>query len=120
MSVVITTVGWVGVTFLTKPVDNRTLVDFYKLIKPHSYGWKPVVEQGIKEGAITTADVTVGKLPTELTAMFASIFMVYSLLFTTGYYLYGNWKMTGIGIVLSAICAFILRKAWQRIQVMEN
>ncbi len=120
LSVIITTIGWVGVTLMTKPVDNRTLVDFYKLIKPHSYGWKPVVEHGIKEGAITTDDVTVGKLPTELTAMFASIFMVYSLLFTTGYYLYGNWKMTGIGIVLSAICAFILRKAWQRIQVMEN
>ena len=120
LSVIITTIGWVGVTLMTKPVDNRTLVDFYKLIKPHSYGWKPIVEHGIKEGAITTDDVTVGKLPTELTAMFASIFMVYSLLFTTGYYLYGNWKMTGIGIVLSAICAFILRKAWQRIQVMEN
>ena len=120
LSVLITTVGWVGVTLMTRPVNNRTLIDFYKLIKPHSYGWKPVVEQGIKEGAITTEDITVGKLPTELTAMFASIFMVYSLLFTTGYYLYGNWKMTGIGIVLSAICAFILRKAWQRIQVMDN
>ncbi len=116
LGVLITTVGWVAVTYLTSPVNKDTLIGFYKLIKPHSYGWQPVVLQGIAENKINSEEVSVGKLPRELTGMFAGIFLVYGVLFTTGFWLYGNGGYATIGIVVSVISGIILWRSWNRIE----
>ena len=115
LSVAITTVGWIAVTLMTEPVDRKTLIDFYKLIKPHSNGWKPVINQAIAEEQIKESDVTTGKLPTELSGMFAGIFLVYGILFTTGLFLYGQTTNAMIGFVISAIAAFLLWRSWQKV-----
>jgi Na+/proline symporter len=115
LSVAITTIGWVSVTFLTPSVDRGTLVHFYQLIKPHSMGWKPVVAQALADQVITKEEVTIGKLPRELSGMFAGIFLVYGILFTTGFWLYGNMPYAIVGTVISIISAYVLRKAWQKI-----
>ncbi|MGH1435155.1 MAG: sodium:solute symporter family protein [Lewinella sp.] len=115
LSVAITTIGWVSVTFLTPSVDRGTLVHFYQLIKPHRMGWKPVVAQALADQVITKEEVTIGKLPRELSGMFAGIFLVYGILFTTGFWLYGNMPYAIVGTVISIISAYVLRKAWQKI-----
>lgn len=38
------TVIWLSVTFLTRPVDSDRLASFYKLVRPGGYGWNPVVK----------------------------------------------------------------------------
>ena len=40
--VVVTTVGWIVVTFLTPPVDTSTLRDFHRKIRPLGRGWDAV------------------------------------------------------------------------------
>ncbi|MFK7950481.1 MAG: sodium:solute symporter family protein [Saprospiraceae bacterium] len=115
LSVAITTVGWIAVTLMTKPVDRKTLIDFYKLIKPHSNGWKPVINQAIAEEQIKGSDVTTGQLPTELSGMFAGIFLVYGILFTTGLFLYGQTMNALIGVAISAVSAFLLWRSWQKV-----
>ena len=62
----ITTLGWVVVTFLTKPTDHYKLAEFYKIIKPHAGGWKKVIEKGLHEGKLKKEDITTGLLPTEI------------------------------------------------------
>ena len=115
LSVLITTVGWVAVTYLTRPTKQTTLVNFYQLIRPHSYGWKPVIEGAISEHKLLRSEVTVGKLPSELSAMFAGIFLVYSLLFATGFFLYGNITYALIGLTISVLSIFVLWRAWNRV-----
>ncbi len=39
----LTTIAWIGVTLLTKPVDNAVLESFYTKVKPGGW-WKPVKE----------------------------------------------------------------------------
>ncbi len=115
LSVFITTTSWIVVTLITQPTDRKTLVSFYKLIKPHSYGWQPVINQGISEKTLSSADVTVGKLPSELIAMFAGIFLVYGLLFTIGYALYGNMTNMSIGLVVTAVSALVMSMVWKKL-----
>jgi Na+/proline symporter len=115
LSVAITTVGWIAVTFLTPPVKRATLIDFYKLIKPHRGGWKSVIEQGIAEEKINPDEVTTGQLPMELTGMFAGIFLVYGVLFTTGLWLYGQTMNAMIGLVISVVSGVILWRSWQKV-----
>lgn len=116
LSVLITTAGWLLVTFLTKPVDRSTLIEFYKLIKPHSVGWKPVVRQAIAEEKLRPEQVTTGKLPLELSGMFAGIFLVYGALFTVGYWLLGNTVYALIGLGITLLSAVILARVWRTIE----
>jgi len=111
-SVGVTTFAWVVVTLVTRPTDRSTLIDFYKLIKPHDLGWKPVIKEGISSQRLTAGEVSTGKLPSELLSMFAGIFLVYSLLFTTGHVIYGNMMQALIGLVIALISFLLLRNAW--------
>lgn len=36
------TIAWLLVTYLTKPVDNAVLLSFYQKVRPGGIGWKPV------------------------------------------------------------------------------
>lgn len=114
LSVFITTIGWLTVTYMTSPVDNQTLIRFCKLIKPHSYGWQPVLKEGMAQNQLQSEDLTVGKLPMELTGMFAGIFLVYSILFTTGFWLYGNTLYALVGGVIASISGIVLWRSWMK------
>lgn len=115
LSVGITTIGWIAVTLATPPVERKTLFSFYNLIKPHKNGWMPVIKQGIAEKQINPNDITTGKLPTELSGMFAGIFLVYGILFTTGLWLYGQTTNALIGLVISIVSGIILWRSWKKI-----
>ena len=115
LSVAITTVGWIAVTLLTPAVERKTLIDFYNLIKPHKGGWQPVIQEGVANEAINPNDVTTGQLPRELTGMFAGIFLVYGILFTTGLYLYGEMTNALIGLAITLVAAVMLWRSWQKV-----
>ncbi|KAA3635523.1 MAG: Na+:solute symporter, partial [Bacteroidetes bacterium] len=87
----ITTVVWLTVTMLTKPDDHAKLLSFYKLIRPHSGGWQPVINKALADNELEQKDITVGKLPSELAGMFSGVFLVYGSLFTIGFFIYSNW-----------------------------
>jgi len=44
ITVSVTTLVWVAVTFLTKPEKKETLVSFYRRVRPARAGWRPVSE----------------------------------------------------------------------------
>lgn len=115
LSVAITTIGWIAVTLMTPAVERKTLIDFYNLIKPHKGGWQPVIQEGIANEQINPNEVTTGKLPQELTGMFAGIFLVYGVLFTTGLFLYGQLTHALIGAVISVVAGVLLWRSWQKV-----
>ena len=115
LSVAITTIGWIIVTFMTPAVERKTLIDFYNLIKPHKGGWQPVIQEGISKQQIKAEEVTTGQLPKELTGMFAGIFLVYGILFTTGLFLYGHMTNALIGCVIIVFAAAMLWRSWQKV-----
>jgi solute:Na+ symporter, SSS family len=114
--VTITTVGWVIVTFLTKPTAHTTLVSFYKLIKPHSSGWQAVIRPALASGELKQSEVVAGKLPLELACMIAGCFLVYGALFGIGFWVYGEMGKAAIGAVIVAVATFILIKSWSQVR----
>ena len=100
LGVCITTIGWLTVTFLTPPDDHKTLANFINTVKPHRRGWRRVILKGTEDGSINYADLHSSSLATEILAMFLGCVTVYSLLFATGFWLYGN---TMSGIIASVI-----------------
>ena len=71
------TVCWLTATLLTRPVDENTLIAFYKKVKPGSPFWQPI--------AAKAQEVTVARLGwNDILAWLAGIVFVYAFLFGIG------------------------------------
>jgi SSS family solute:Na+ symporter len=104
----LTSICWIGVTFFTRPTDNRVLLQFFTLIRPHSIGWKPIVSQ-IKE-EVTKGD---GKsLATELLMMFLGCLGIYAALFGTGYWIYGEIIWASACFICCIFAMFAISRLW--------
>lgn len=84
----ITTAGWLTVTFLTRPTDERVLVRFFRQIRPYRRGWQAVLKRNPELRQITSE----GQFTRQLLSMVLAILAVYALLFSTGYWLYGETR----------------------------
>jgi len=91
----VTTLAWLAVTLLTPAEPEKTLVDFYKRVRPDVRGWGPVAQaSGVEE---TTRD-----LGTNLLSWLIGCVFVYSALFSIGQLCFGRM---GPGLFLGLVCA---------------
>jgi len=120
IGVAITTVGWVTVTFLTRPTDNETLVSFFNLVQPHHMGWKAVLEGKTGgdsvEGAVPVVREEGASLAREIGGMIAGVALVWGGLFTTGFLIYGNYLNAVIAAVFTAVGAAYLILNWKNLR----
>jgi len=93
IGVMVTTFGWLAVTFLTPPTDRAVLQSFYDRIRPAPAGWRSAVDTSGRKDA--GGDVAAAFL-----AWFLGCVAVYAALFATGYLLYGRLE---IGLICGAI-----------------
>lgn len=114
LGVVVTTIAWVVVTLLTRPTAKDKLRSFFLLIKPHHFGWKPVVKALEKEAGLKVDLQSSGKLPNQLLCMFLGVFLVYSALFATGYLIYGAITEAVIGFIVTTVSGIGLIRFWKR------
>ena len=111
IGVAITTLAWIGVTFLTPPTDRATLQSFYDLIHPIGTGWDAAVE--------TDPSAPKGNLSAGLLCWFLGCVVVFSALFGTGYFLYGNLVPAAVAFLILALAAGSLFKVFPRIGLIE-
>jgi solute:Na+ symporter, SSS family len=108
LSVTLTTITWIVSTFVTPPVDKKTLRAFYRLTLPGGPGWKKVVEEARADG--DNIDEKTKGLPWEMPAQILMVFVgcviVYSSLFAIGNFLYGN-MIYGAGLAAVAVAGTV-------------
>ncbi len=110
--VLITTIGWIAVTLLTRPEKDEKLIEFYGLIRPGGRGWSHV--RGIasrREIEFDPADRP-ANIATGITASLTGTFLIYSVMFSTGYWLYGRYMMAAALTLLAVVLVFILWRLW--------
>jgi len=98
----VTTLAWVITAFVTKPADMNVMVEFVKKIKPYPYGWKPVLAYAESRGQIKKEEMWSHTLGLDIASMFLGCILVYSLLFGTGYLIYGSYT-SFFGIMALAV-----------------
>jgi Na+/proline symporter len=99
VTVAVSTVVWLGVTFATKPEPDRVLESFYRRVRPGGPGWA-VVSERIGFGRET---IPGGALA--WTNWIAGIVAVYSSLFGIGKLILGN-MVPGLIMLAIAVVAF--------------
>ncbi len=119
ISVFITTVSWITVTLLTKPTDEAILRSFCQLVRPGGPGWRKVTEllrteDDPEEGTERRWDV-----PSGILCMVTGCFAIYSSLFATGFWIYGNYMPAVTLTAVAALSTFLLIKFWSRLRVSD-
>jgi len=95
IGIVITTIGWVIVTLLTKSSDAETLASFEQLI----FGKKSKFFN----------------IQYKIMGFLLGVIGTYSFLFATGYFIYSKTTTGVILSVVSVTCAVVLKKIWSKI-----
>jgi len=115
--VVMTTLFWVIATLLTPAEKLEVLHSFYKKIQPGGPGWKTVVDNAKAQGVELEDNQQGWSVPSGVIAMLLGCILIYSCMFATGYFIYGNysWAVTLLGVVV--ISAYFLIKTWRKIKV---
>lgn len=114
LSVAITTVAWVLVTYLTPQTDMGTLQNFYTSVKPVGPGWKKVTET--MPDSKETDGPTSGQhsMATQILMMVLGCTAVYSLLFGFGFALYSNLVAMIAAFAVTLVSGILLRYFWRR------
>ena len=103
--VLITTIVWLLVTFMTNPDDDQKLIEFYKKTRPGGPGWKRIVNlPDFKNEKVYNKTWAV---PRGILCMLVGCLAIYSALFSTGYFIYGELYL-GLILLLSTIIFSIL------------
>ena len=113
ITVTVTTVVWLAVTFLTRPEPETTLVQFYARTRPAAAGWRPIARlvpeiQPARDGWCSALDWVSGCA------------LIYGVLFGVGKLLLGEWALglllLGTGLVGGSVIWWDLsRRGWSSV-----
>ena len=111
--VAVTTVGWIITALMTRPTSEERLISFYKKVRPGGPGWNRVRSKLAEEGLETVDDGS--DLPAAILGVVLGAVTIYSILFSTGFLLYGR-TIPGVGFAVVAVGALIgIRQIWPRL-----
>ena len=101
---VITTIVWIGATFLTPPDDEEILRKFVKKVNPGGLGWNKFRESGNSEPWSVLNGIV---------SMLLGCIAVYGFLLGTGQLIYGETASGGMLLIMSGLAAFRLKKRFK-------
>jgi SSS family solute:Na+ symporter len=114
--VLITTIIWVSVTYLTQPETKETLFNFYKKIQPGGPGWQKTLNEAAADNIEIVTDRQPWNVPSGILAMLVAMIFIYSIMFATGYWIYGDYNYAIPLTVTVLVSGFILTRLWKKIK----
>jgi len=93
------------------------LRSFYKKIQPGGPGWSKIV----KEAKIDNEELVLNSnkkwsVPSGIKAMILGCFLIYSCMFATGYWIYGDLDYAIPITLVAIISGYFLSKEWNKIK----
>jgi Na+/proline symporter len=114
--VLITSIVWIVVTFMTQPEESDVLEKFYKKTQPGGPGWDKIVNEANTNGNNIVDTKEGWSVPSGILAMLVGCVLIYSVMFTTGNFIYGNYTNSFILFGVSVVSGLILIKLWKKIK----
>jgi SSS family solute:Na+ symporter len=110
VTVPITTLIWLAVTFLTQPESEATLVRFYERVRPSAFGWRRVA-------TIARPAPGVESLGINIVDWIAGCGLVYGALFGIGKVVLGDVSRGALSLLLAAVCGGLI---WYNVARVER
>ena len=120
MVVLFTTVVWLLVTLFTKPDSSETLINFCKKTNPGGPGWKKIKNEALKKNIVFNDESEKEwSVPLGIICMMLGCFAVYSILFSTGYFIYGETNNGITFLVIGLSFAILLKYNWNKLKKLK-
>ena len=116
--VLITTIIWILVTYLTQPESTSVLRNFYQKIQPGGPGWEKVVRDAQADNVNIVNSKEAWTVPSGILAMLLGCVFIYSTMFATGYFIYGDYYYAIVMTVITIVSGFLLIKMWKKIRAV--
>jgi SSS family solute:Na+ symporter len=108
VTVTVTTVAWMLVTWLTPPEPEAKLLEFYRRVRPGGPGWTALARR--------FADPPPGALTVHLLGWALGCVLIYGVLFGIGAVIFGRWRPAllslGIGLLAGGGILKLLTQGW--------
>ncbi|MEO9894225.1 sodium:solute symporter family protein [Aurantibacter sp.] len=112
---IVTTTVWLIATYATKPESDEVLRSFYKKIQPGGPGWQKVVDEAKVDNVVIDKGEK-WSVPSGITAMLLGVVLVYSMMFATGYWIYGRTTDAIILSVAAIVSGVLLIITWNKMK----
>ncbi|OLC48539.1 MAG: sodium:proline symporter [Acidobacteria bacterium 13_1_40CM_65_14] len=103
VTVAVTTIAWLAVTWMTPPEPDATLQNFYRRVRPHGGGWGPVR----RAVGVSLAEGSLGR---DLFNAFLGCVLVYASLFGVGEILLRSVALGVTLLVIAALAAIMIAR----------
>jgi Na+/proline symporter len=104
ITVAVTTVGWIVVTYATQPESEATLTRFYERVRPNDAGWKRIAR-------LTGPSAPGESLGIALVDWIAGLGLVFGTLFGIGKFILGEPAPGAACIALAIVCGAIIARS---------
>lgn len=116
LTVIFTTVCWLLTAYLGPQTDPKTLIEFYKKVRPFGPGWRRVrVEAGVSSAEAAAWSRT-DNIPLAMLGWLSGSVLIWSALFTVGNFLYGRlgyaYSLLAVSIITGVILISVMRRLW--------
>ncbi len=113
----VTSAVWIISTFLTKPESDEVLQNFYKKTQPGGPGWTKIVKEATAEGIELVHNKNEGwNVPAGILAMLLGCVLIYSCMFSTGYWIYGETTLAISTTISAIVSGYLLIRTWGKIK----
>jgi Na+/proline symporter len=114
ITIAFTTVCWILTAYIGPETDRKTLIEFYKKVRPFGPGWSKIrKEAGISEDNIRRSHENI---PLSLLGWVAGCSVIWSSLFVVGNFLYGRMDyalmLLGVLLVSGLLLLYVISKLW--------
>ncbi|MGX1927976.1 sodium:solute symporter family protein [Flagellimonas sp. 2504JD4-2] len=113
---VVTSIIWLTATFVTQPETKDVLRSFYKKIQPGGPGWSKVVDEAEADNVEIVHSKEKWSVPSGLVAMLLGVVLIYSTMFATGYWIYGETNLALILTAVALVSGVFLIRVWNKIK----
>ena len=120
MVVLFTTVVWVAVTLFTNPDSTETLIDFCRKTNPGGPGWKKIRNEALRKNIVLKNESEKAwSVPLGIVCMLLGCFAVYSILFSTGYFIYGEINNGITFLIIGLSFTIFLKHNWNKLKKLK-
>ncbi|MCE2613516.1 Na+:solute symporter [Flavobacteriaceae bacterium D16] len=114
--VLVTTVIWLGATFITQPESKEVLRGFYRKIQPGGPGWTKVIRDAEKDQQVIANKDEKWSVPAGIWAMLLGCVLIYTCMFATGFWIYGDYTQASILTVVALVSGYSLSRVWLKLK----
>ncbi len=119
--VILTTLIWLIITYLTEPDKTDSLIKFCQKTNPGGPGWEKIRKEAkLKNISFDSGnDDKTWSVPLGILCMLCGCLAIYSLLFSTGYFIYGELNNGISFLIIGILFSWGLKYNWNKLNKLN-